>query len=752
MHSAVDEFAEILDEIRQVLPKLVQACVETSDLFYASAKEPMWDMLGILVEGIDDLYKTLNMLGKHLEQSCGFNTRKELCSSFANEIAARFADLNQLVDQEAFLEAGDYLRYELAPLFDSLSLLLGDNDSELQRRFKNNVSYLKQHFPRAYSHLTTTEWDSAHYELFRAKDGTANLCVPTADGRQVAFYSRYCPQDEAARWVQQNKSTFETKSNVIVYGFGFGYHAEALQQHYPDVNLYVYEPDEQIFLAAMHVIDLKELSAKVHIRDLVIGRTKTHRDGLFYRYLQRAKGDTATSSLPVYAAINNADRQEFFEDAKIAIQNYASSRATYQKFGFEWTKNILFNISKSIDTYSLKELRNRFADVSAVVIGAGPSLAEDIEYVRKLKDHALLIAAGSSIQSLKHFGIAPHLIVLMDGSEVNKKIYGEDTKEVPFLYSPQSQYEIVESRGAYAVHTYLKNDIISPYFMATTEDDPSFASSHSVTSTAIQAAVYMGCKEIIFTGQDLSYPDNQVYAPGAKHFSEERLAKVIAKADLTVENVQGTLNRTTKTMKITLAGIGDILGHYPNVSFINTSSRGAKIKNTSWEPIQAVTERLASRVVSSTIVQEALDRYGRKYDAERIRLIRSRVAALPLELAALGQRLERITRQLNKLPELSRLKPLKCLDMMATIEKEWSAIVKGHIFNTLYLTALRNEIYQFDRDRPEIAAEKNTIRKAAQFCEIVGGLIHKMQEETPRLIEVADEAAKRLNVQKEYDQ
>jgi hypothetical protein len=69
----------------------------------------------------------------------------------------------------------------------------------------------------------------------------------------------------------------------------------------------------------------------------------------------------------------------------------------------------------------------------------------------------------------------------------------------------------------YLMHAFFDIDHLTHYLMKLTETDPIFASSATVTGTAIQAAVHLGCKEIIFIGQDFSYPNNQYYTEGVAH-------------------------------------------------------------------------------------------------------------------------------------------------------------------------------------------------------------------------------------------
>ncbi len=129
--------------------------------------------------------------------------------------------------------------------------------------------------------------------------------------------------------------------------------------------------------------------------------------------------------------------------------------------------------------------------------------------------------------------------------KIMKYFYDLDIEEIPFLYMQTLEYRILEKSLPYLMHGYFSNDQISKYLMNFGDDDVTFLSTATVTGTAIQAAIYMNCSEIVFIGQDFSYPNNQIYTDGVDHFRPEELSGKLQKSDLFVENVNGQLNRTS---------------------------------------------------------------------------------------------------------------------------------------------------------------------------------------------------------------
>src|SRR5690606_38316549 len=107
-------------------------------------------------------------------------------------------------------------------------------------------------------------------------------------------------------------------------------------------------------------------------------------------------------------------------------------------------RNSIRNLVKISQSISIESLKNKFRGCSVLVVGAGHSLEIDIENIRQYKDRLLIIAAGSSIQSLLHYGIEPHMVVSMDpGVATGRAFENSNTKKIPLVFVPQIYFNIL---------------------------------------------------------------------------------------------------------------------------------------------------------------------------------------------------------------------------------------------------------------------------------------------------------------------
>lgn len=734
---------DIINQLQIYLPNLIEACEFVAELIAEPLTEQAWEHFGSVVEGMDDLYRTLNEVNESMGKAIIFNAIRPSIVRTISGLGEQFQQMNNCMDKENYRDASDYLRYELTPLFKRLAIELGEGRTNSNKRYEMNLSYLQQTYPKVYEQISSLTRELNQYQITYARNGLPNLCLIDEES-PLYFYSQYDPIHEVNRWREKLAIEADKHSDIFLYGFGFGYHAECYFECYPEHRLYIYEPDVQVLLAAMEVIDLSVLFNRLNIADFVVGMDKEQRDRMFYRFLKHMKGEPELLALPIYDKIKSLNKEQFSIDAATAIMNYKSSMSINEKFGMEWVANSMYNLSHILETPSILGLRNKLDGITAVIVGAGPSLEVDIDCLRRLKKHAFIIAAGSTIQSLLHYGIKPHLIVSIDGTEANFNVFKDlDTSGIPLLYAPMTKYRIIDNKLDRLFHVHLNNDVTLNQYMTLTNEDPVFQSNLSVTGTAIQAAIYMGCKEIIFTGQDLSYPNEHMYAPGAKHIDQQQNDLIINGAERTVVNVLGTMNRTTDAMMLTLADIEDLLGNAYGVQFINTTQMGAVIKHTVLQSMEEVLQRLKDNCLEDDFFIREMDNL-QHYDEERVNETRTIILQLPDEMSQIEGILTRISHHIGKLSKLSSVNPQKCWDMFAAIDADWKLVLNSRSFKGLYIKVCRNAIIEFERDFPELANQPNLIKKAELASKVMQPLVMQMLEKTSELKLIVNETKRRV--------
>lgn len=741
--SQQNEWNDIVEEIRLFLPRLIQASTETGDMLYDTLTEQVWLQFGEVVEGIDDLYRTLILLQADVEGEAVRTALQPVIAWGIKAISEAFGILNGYMDEESYGLAGDCIHHELIPIFMQLATELGDLTSEQEKRFQANLLYLKRRYPRVYAQVEGITFDQNRYHIVHSKNGMANLCLVTAEYHSTYFHSRYNPAEEARQWVSQWEDNVAGKSNILMYGLGMGHVLRCYAEVYPQHQIYLYEPDVQVLIAIMKGIRLDELFANIQIADFVVGTDSKLKEE-FIVHFSRQVGGPEMVAMPFYAKHDRQTVIDFLTLVKETVTYNGYYIHNYKEFGLSWVRNSMLNAAAVLSTPSINGLKARFANMAAVVVGAGPSLEQDIDILKKMKKHAIIIAAGSTIQSLQHFGVEPHLIVSIDGSDYNYKAFqSRDTRNVPLLFAPMIHHQIIEETSSTKLHAFLAGDSTMKFIMEGMEEDHIFKSTYSVTGTAIQAAIYMGCTEIIFIGQDLSYTDERIYAAGAQQFSGEEIESFLNEAELHVENVHGGMNRTDRPMLVTLRDIERLIALYPDKQFINTSKSGARIEHTSWEPLEKILFRLRHCEVADDIINAALNDVP-LYSQDRITKVAERIESIQLQLPEFIRELKRLQQHIAQLPALGRSNPSKCSKLIATIDAGWEEITTGTVFLGIYLRACGAELEQFRGALPKLAEARTLLEQIAFYQDAMQMVVGAFLDKYPDVEVIVEETVRRV--------
>ena len=100
---------------------------------------------------------------------------------------------------------------------------------------------------------------SADIEILNSKSGPPTLRV-----NKIYIHSLYGPVKEAAEWVKSYEQNISRADNIVVFGFGLGYHLLELCNR-TDKNITVFEPNLNILNAALQNVDLESVLLKIRI-------------------------------------------------------------------------------------------------------------------------------------------------------------------------------------------------------------------------------------------------------------------------------------------------------------------------------------------------------------------------------------------------------------------------------------------------------------------------------------------------------
>lgn len=352
-------------------------------------------------------------------------------------------------------------------------------------------------------------------EFLAAKNGQMTA---REDGRW--WHSQYDPGREADQAVANAK-----KSGGYACAFfscGLGYAPVAYARQFPHDTIIIVEPDAAYFFAALRQVDWSPVFSAPNV---VIALQAAADDVV--ALIERAGGFAHTAIV----ANNNHLRHaaDYYAGLVSAIdrakQKSQVNTNTLEKFSVLWMRNSCRNLHYlgELDGVARYE-RTCPPSLGALVLAAGPTLADVLPYLAELKKRLLVICTDTALRACLRAGVEPDFIVLVD-----PQYYA--ARHIAGLSSPSSVL-ITESAAYPPVFRFPCKEIVlcsslfplGAYFERQLGGKGALAAGGSVSTTAWDFARLCGATDIYVAGLDLGYPGLQTHIRGST--AEERICTV----------------------------------------------------------------------------------------------------------------------------------------------------------------------------------------------------------------------------------
>ncbi len=270
----------------------------------------------------------------------------------------------------------------------------------------------------------------------------------------------------------------------------------------------------------------------------------------------------------------NSDAQQALFDKLAFYQSAIHLIASdYSDLGIGVFKNFLANAQLLSRSKHGAALYNEFKNTPAIICGAGPSLNQDLELLKKVSDRALIFGGGSSLQLLSQAGITPHFGAVIDSCAPVKRFLHQSNFEMPLFFQNRVSSELLShahgpllwmrSNGNYPIEDWLMS-----YLEIST---PVFDAGWNVVTFSCALAKAFGCDPIILVGADLACDEQSIYSPGID-------AKPDAQEFFSIKNRQGQRVLTKRDFLMASHWLEAFANKHDNRRFINCSSQGIDIE------------------------------------------------------------------------------------------------------------------------------------------------------------------------------
>jgi len=389
---------------------------------------------------------------------------------------------------------------------------------------------------------------------------TSNRGPLTLKKNNHYLYSRYDPIKEVSKFID---SQIDPLANLYcLFGFGLGYHVEQLMAKEPNKKIIVIDTDISTIQAAMHHIDLTNILSNENVQIVILNNSIQIQE--FIRS-QESDGPNIKWIIPQswISTISNSSFKEILEDIKI------------KEMSFLRMKNIMEeNFQNNIQLFDshIGPLLGQFEGKKAALVAAGPSLDDNVDVLKQLKNKYFLLCVGAAYKTLLHHNIEPDAIVISDPHDlVFEQIKGV-SGQIPLLFLATVNKEVVRYWSGTKIILFQARYPLSEQF-AKEHQIPLIQTGGSVATTGLDVLIKMGFAEIVFFGQDLAYKENQSHSI---HSTSNKTISLSQPTFTEANNHQKVA--TSRSWLVFRKWIEQKIQQTPNIQFKNTSYTGAVIK------------------------------------------------------------------------------------------------------------------------------------------------------------------------------
>lgn len=215
-------------------------------------------------------------------------------------------------------------------------------------------------------------------------------------------------------------------NKFIFVGTMLGRHIPLILKKTDADNFFVCEKNLEIFRLSLFVVDYSDLA-----RD---GKTVVFSimddSHIFNNQIERFLTNKAYENHTIKYFTTDYNVSDYFDNIVNAVLAQKSTTFNYHMM----LENLWKNVSSRINKYKILQLKanvsNSTLDIPVLFLGAGPSLNENIEWVKENQDKFLIVAMGATYKILLAHGIKASIVTTLDPqySVLNKKHF--DIKNV----------------------------------------------------------------------------------------------------------------------------------------------------------------------------------------------------------------------------------------------------------------------------------------------------------------------------------
>lgn len=423
-----------------------------------------------------------------------------------NEISNALQDMLLAQENKDYVLLADLLELRLLPFLQSLQEVIRSYDglgtdlnvwinnlSALEKRDINLWKQIQSYHEGYEKETAAGTWQGRHH-LEATNSGAFTMAGQDEKGSYY-YHSNVNPETEAAAFADYYYD--KESDSYVIWGLGLGYHIKEMFRLDDGIRIQVFENDLDVIYHCLMAVDLSNLIANKRFSLIY--------DPDFKKIIPVL--DNITENFIVHnPSLRHIKDARIREQMEMFFIRDSGKRNAAILFGNNSRENF-----KHYDGY-IDELKPEFEGKDVIIVAAGPSLDKNVELLRNKKPGIIILAVETVFRKLLKLGIdVDYMIVTDANSRIYSHLAGLEEEQIPMLYLATAYKEYSMN---YCGKKYLicQNGYDRAQELAMQKGWHLYETGGSVSTTALDVCIYLGCKSIAFIGLDLAYTDNLAHA------------------------------------------------------------------------------------------------------------------------------------------------------------------------------------------------------------------------------------------------
>jgi hypothetical protein len=369
------------------------------------------------------------------------------------------------------------------------------------------------------------------------------------------------------------------ESLYAISGFGDGSHVRLfMQESSAGTNFLVAEKDPALLRETFARYDCSDILLNERFM-LGVGEANDE----FFNDIQGAAitGVNDINSI-IFSPLHSVDEGYYDNVRNELLRQYMVVRPLMEvnvRTATDIQENTFRNLAHLAHAPDIGEMEGEFKDIPFILVGAGPSLDESIDFLKQVQDKAIIITSNSPYRKLINNGIRPHMVVTADPLSPTLAGFENISLEGVPLACPFSAYPEIVKRFSGRIMTWCTFNPIVDILKDRTGRKPgtNILEKGTVSACVLDISRLLGSRKVLLVGQDMAirddgryYSDDTSYSDSGAHYASTEKGHRLPGNTQEKVIVEGRLFVYLKTFE-------QFISENQNVEYRNLARTGVKI-------------------------------------------------------------------------------------------------------------------------------------------------------------------------------